>query len=99
MASADWSIAVGIMTFIVAIVFAAIYYFRYRKIFLIVLIASIATYVFAVFYTWDVFELSKNMVLVLLLVSTILMIVLGKYFSKLVLKPAKVHTSLKERSK
>lgn len=95
--TADWSIAVGVLTFIVAIIIAAVYYWRFKKVFLIAFTSSIATYIFAVFYTWDVFELSKNWVLLLLLISTGLMVLLGKYFSKINLKPDKVHTSLKER--
>ena len=95
--SAGWSIALGILAYIIALVFAAIYYFKYKKIFLVVFIVSITTYVFAVFYTWDIYELSKNGIMLLLVVSTILMMFLGKYFSKLELKPAKVHTSLKEK--
>jgi len=84
--SADWSIAVGIIIYIIGIVFAAIYYLRYKKIYLIVLIASICTYIFSVFYTWDVFELSRNWILAMLVLSTIVMFFLGKYFSKLELK-------------
>ena len=94
---ADWSIAVGILTFIVAIIFATIYYFKYKKLFLIVFIASIATYVFAVFYTWDVFELNKNWILAILMMSTVIMIFLGNYISKFDLSHAKMHTSLKEK--
>ena len=96
-ATADWSIALGVLVFLVAIVFAIYYYFKYKKVFLIFFVASIATYVFSVFYTWDVFELNKNWVLLVLVVSTILMLFLGKYFSKMELKPSKVHTSLKEK--
>lgn len=98
MASADWSVAVGILTYVIAVIFAAIYYLRYKKIFLVVLIASIATYIFAVFYTWDVFEPSKNVILAILAVSAVLMIFIGHYFSKFKLKPAKKHTSLKEKN-
>lgn len=94
---ADWSILVGTLVFIVAIIFAAYYYIKYRKVFLILFIASISTYIFAVFYTWDVFNLNKNMVLLMLAFSTIIMLFLGKYFSKFELKPNKLHTSLKER--
>lgn len=97
MGSADWSIGVGIFVFIIAIIIAAIYYWRFKKVFLVVFTASIATYVFAVFYTWDVFELSKNWVLAILLLSTIIMVFLGKYFSNIDLKPDKVHTNLKEK--
>lgn len=94
--AADWSIAVGILTFIIALIFAAIYYLQYKKIFLVVLIASIATYAFSVFYIWDVFELNRNLVMLLLGISTIVMFFIGKYFSTLELKRIK-HTSLKEK--
>ena len=95
MAQADWSIAVGIMVFLVAIIIAAIYYLRYKKVFIVIYSASIATYVFAVFYTWDVFDLNKNLVLLMLAISTIIMMFLGKYFSKIDLKQIK----LKKKSK
>lgn len=94
---ADWSIALGIIVFIIAICFATYYYLKYKKLSLITFCLSIATYIFAVFYTWDVFELNKNWVLVMLLASTVVMVFLGKYFSKIKLNPARVHTSLKER--
>jgi len=96
---ADWSIAVGILVFIVAIIFAALYYYRYKKIFLIIFIASIATYIFAVMYTWDIYDPNRNMIMLMLLLSTILMVFLGKYFSKIELKLDKVHTSLKEKKR
>lgn len=96
--TADWSIAVGILIFVVAIIIAAIYYLKYKKVFLVVFIASIATYAFAVFYTMDVFELNKNWIMLLLVISTVLMLFLGKYFSKFELKKAKLHTSLKEKN-
>ena len=95
--TADWSIALGVLTFIIALIFAAVYYLKYKKVFLIVLIASVATYVFSVFYTWDVFELNKNSILLLLVVSTIVMMLLGRYFKNIELKPLKKHTSLKEK--
>lgn len=97
MGEADWSIALGILTFVIALIFAVYYYFKYKKLFLIAFITSIATYVFAIFYTWDVFELDKNYVMILLVISTIVMFFLGKYFSKIELKLDRMHTSLKER--
>ena len=96
MGGATWSIALGFAVLILAVIFSIIYYLRYKKIYLITLISSISVYIFAVFYTWDVFELNKNMVLLLLLISTIIMIFLGKYTSNLELKLDKPKTSLKE---
>lgn len=97
--AADWSIFTGVIVYMVAIIAAAIYYYRFEKVYLIFHIAAISTYIFAVFYTWDVFDLNKNLVLLMLLVSTILMVFLGKYFGSFELKPTKPHTSLKEKEK
>lgn len=97
--NADWSIAVGVLVYLIAIIIAVIYYLRYKKFSIVVFVASISTYVFAVFYTWDVFDLNKNWVLMILLISSIIMMILGKYFSSFKFKPAKVHTSLKEDQK
>jgi len=96
--TADWSIAAGILVYLIAIVFATLYYYRYKKIFLVMFVTSIATYIFAVLYAWDIFELNKNWVMLMLLISTGLMIFLGKYFSKIELKLDKLHTSLKEKN-
>lgn len=87
--AAEWSIPLGILTFLVAIGFAIYYYLAYKKFFLVVFIASIATYIFSVFYIWDVFELEKNLVLILLAISVGIMFYLGHYFSKLSLKSIK----------
>ena len=78
--AADWSVPIGITVFIVGIIVAAYLYLRYRKLHLVGFVAAIVTYIFAVFYTWDVFDLQRNAVMGLLLVSTALMIGVGKYF-------------------
>jgi len=80
---ADWSIFLGIIIYIIAIIFSVIYYYRYKKISLIFLIFSIATYIFSVLYSWDVFEINRNQVMLMLITSTIIMIFLGKYLSKI----------------
>jgi uncharacterized membrane protein len=95
---AEWSLFVGILIFVIAIVLAITLYLRYKKISQIVFLTSISTYIFAVFYTWDVFDLNKNWVIGLLFFSTILMLALGKYFSSSEFKKDKVHTSLKEKN-
>ncbi len=96
---ATWSIAVGVLIFIIAIITAIIFYYRYNKVSLIVFIASISTYIFAVFYTWDVFQLNKNYVMLLLLISTIIMFLLARYFGNYNLKASKLHTSLSEKER
>lgn len=78
---ADWSIIIGVLVFIIAIIFAIISYVKHKKIYQILYILSVSTYIFAIFYTWDIFELTKNLVLIMLLISTILMLSVAKYFS------------------
>ena len=95
--AADWSIVLGVLVFIVAIIFAIYYYLKFKKLFLVVFVAAVATYIFSIFYIWDVFELNKNLVLLLLIISVGIMFYLGRYFSKIKLKPSKSHTSLKEK--
>lgn len=88
MGYADWSIAVGVLVFIIAIIVASIYYFRYKKIFLISFIASISIFVFSVFYMIDVFDFTdKNIILAILAISTIIMFLVGRYFSGFKLEP------------
>ncbi len=86
---AGWSIVAGFFTFVIALIFTVVYYVRYRKLYLIALIASIATYLFSVFYFWDVFNLSRNIILILLLISTAIMFLIGKYISSFDLVPKK----------
>ncbi|MDA3855631.1 MAG: hypothetical protein PF569_05195 [Candidatus Woesearchaeota archaeon] len=97
MVGATWSIGLGILVFIIAIVFATYYYLRYKKFFLVLFVASVSIYIFAVFYTWDVYDSNKNIIMIMLVISTIIMLFLGKYFSKFKLKANKLHTSLKEK--
>lgn len=95
---ASWSIAVNVLAFIIAIIFTLYYYLRYKKLFLIFFIVSVTTYIAAVFYTWDVFELNKNWILLMLAVSTAIMFFLGRYFSHIKLTPINVQTSLKKKN-
>lgn len=95
-ATADWSIAVGILTYIIALVFATIFYIKQKKISTILLIASIATYIFAIFYTWDIYEPEKNIVITMLAISAIIMLLIGKYFKQISLNKK---TKLKKHPK
>lgn len=83
MASADWSIPLGVLIFIIAIIIATIYYIRYKKFSHVLYVVSIATYTFSVFYTLDVFELNRNWILGILVFSTLLMFWLANYFKKI----------------
>lgn len=83
---ATWSIALGILIFAIAGIVAIYFYTKERLLSYLFFIASIATYIFAVFYTWDVFELENESVLLILAVSVLLMFFLGHYFSKVSFK-------------
>lgn len=96
---ADWSIALGVVIFLIGIVAAIIYYLRYKKWFIILYVAALAVFIFSIFYTWDVLELKGFGVMLLLALSAGVMIFLGKHFSKVTLEEDKVHTSLKEKKK
>ncbi len=96
---ADWSLALGVLIFIIAIIAAIIYYLRYKKWFIISYVASFSVLIFSIFYTWDVLSLEGLGVILLLGASAVIMIVLGKHFSGISFEEDKVHTSLKEKEK
>jgi hypothetical protein len=91
--AADWSLALGVLIFLIAIIMAIIFFVKYKKVSLVFYTTSIATYAFAVFYTWDVFELKRNAVLIMLAVSTVIMLLLGRYFSKITINTSKITKS------
>ena len=93
---ATWSLFVGVLIMIIAIFFGIYYYLIYKKIYLVLLIISVSVYVFSVLYAWDIFDPNKNIILLMLIFSTISMALIGKYFSNIKLKSEK-HTSLKEK--
>jgi hypothetical protein len=99
MATADWSLAWGVLISVIATVASVLYYLRYKKWFLVSYIASISMFIFSIFYTWDILELKGIAVIVLLLLSTIIMIFLGKHFSGITLEEDKPQTSLPEKPK
>ena len=80
---ADWSIVIGILIMLIAIVVAIILYLTKNKFSNVFLIASIATYLFGIAYVFDVYDTTKNWNLIILLSSTIIMFFLGYYISKM----------------
>ena len=82
MASADWSIAVGVFEFFLALIAAIIIYAIKRQFYLIMYLISAAVYIFMICFAIDVFNLSKNWILLLLALSSVLMMLLGWYISK-----------------
>jgi len=99
MAEGTWSIALGFLIFFIAIIFAVVLFVVYRKISLVFFISAIATYIFSVFYAWDVFEFTREFVLLILIFSTILMVLLGKYFSNWEINPPNKVKKEKDKEK
>mgnify|MGYP006272084335 CR=1 FL=1 len=78
--AADWSIGVGILIFIIALVVGIKYFISFRKFSVLFLTAGIATFLFGIFYSWDIFQFERNVILAVLIVATLIMFVLGLYF-------------------
>lgn len=83
MASADWSIAVGFLVYFIALIVAVIYYVSYRKFSLVLYVASISTLIFSIFYAIDVFDFSRHLIMLTLIISTAVFFMLGKYFKNI----------------
>lgn len=78
---AEWSLALGILLIVVGIILSIIFLALYRKYYIISFICGIGLYIFSVAYAWDLYDLSKNKVMILLLLSTVVLGLLGKYIS------------------
>ncbi len=95
MAGADWSLVVGILEFIVALIISVVIYAVKRKFYLIMYLISAAVYIFTICFAIDVFDLSKNWILLLLALSSVLMMLIGWYIAK----EAQKHKKSKRKSK
>lgn len=78
--TADWSIAIGFLVYFIALIIAVIYYVSYRKFSLVLYVASISTLIFSIFYAIDVFDFSRHLIMLTLVISTAVFFMLGKYF-------------------
>lgn len=81
MAYGYWLGPFGWGVFFLGLVVAIILFVTKRKFYPVMYLVSIATYIFTVGFVIDVFDLSKNWVLLLLALSAILFILAGFYFS------------------
>ena len=79
---ADWYPFVGYSVFWIGLIIAIILYAMKRKWNPLMYLISIALYIFTTAFVIDVFDLSKNFILLILAVSAVLMILLGLYLSK-----------------
>ncbi len=81
-----WYPFVGYGIFWVSLIVSIILYAVKRKWYPIMYLISIALYIFTLCFVIDVFELSKNWILLLLAFSALVMIYIGFYISKLIKK-------------
>lgn len=86
---ATWSIAIGILIFIIALIVGIKYFLDYRKFSVIFLTAGIATFLFGIAYAWDIFDFNRVIILSVLVLSTLLMFGLGVYFKSVNFEKAK----------
>ncbi|HLD18905.1 MAG TPA: hypothetical protein VJB90_02755 [Candidatus Nanoarchaeia archaeon] len=81
-----WYPILGWGVFWIGLVVAIILYAMKRKWYPMMFLISVSLYIFTVGFVIDVFSLNKNVILILLAVSSVLMIGVGYYMSKKLLK-------------
>lgn len=79
---ADWSIAIGVILIVIGLVASIIIFSLNRKYYPVLFLIGLEIYVFSVFYAWDLYELQKNQIMLLLVLSTLLLGFLGYNLSK-----------------
>ena len=79
---ATWSTAVFGALLIPLIIILLIVYFRGKQFYRLLYILSVFTYAVTISYWIDVYQLGRNSIVGLLLVSAILMILIGRLFKK-----------------
>lgn len=73
---------IGWLVFWVSLILAIVLFVKYKKLYPVFYLISIALYIFTAGYLIDVFEIGKFGTLVILVVSAILFMILGYYLSK-----------------
>ncbi len=89
-----WYPILGGAVFWFSLVAAIIIYIIKRRFYPIMYLISVALYIFTVGFVIDVFDLSKNWILLLLAFSSLVMILLGWYLSG---KPQKDKTLISKK--
>ncbi len=82
MANGIWYPFLGYAVFWIGLIVAIILYAMKRKWYPLMYLISIALYIFTIAFVIDVFDLSRNWILLLLALSAVIMILLGLYLSK-----------------
>lgn len=83
MAYGEWYPFLGWSVFIISFIIAIIIYSKVKKFYLIFYLISISLYIFTAGFYIDVYNLTKGGILVVLVISAILFMLLGWYFSKI----------------
>ncbi len=77
-----WYEIVGWLVFFAALIIGIVLFSTYKKFYHIMFLISISLYVFALTYSIEIFKLSNNIIMFLLIFSALLMIGMGYYLSK-----------------
>ncbi|MBS3084044.1 hypothetical protein J4423_04535 [Candidatus Pacearchaeota archaeon] len=83
MAYGEWYPFLGWSVFIVSLIIAIVIFATHRKFYPIFYLISISLYVFTAGFFIDVYDLSKGGILIVLVISAILFMLVGWYFSKI----------------
>ncbi|MEK6792408.1 MAG: hypothetical protein AABX96_04410 [Nanoarchaeota archaeon] len=78
-----WYPFLGWSVFIVSLIIGIVMFATHRKMYSIFYLVSIALYVFTAGFFIDVYDLSKGGILIVLVISAVLFMLLGWYFSKI----------------
>ena len=78
-----WYPFLGWGVFIIGLIVAIVMFSNMKKIYPIFYVASIALYIFTAGFFIDVYDLAKGGVLLVLVISAILFMLLGWYFSRI----------------
>jgi len=100
MVYSSWLSALGWGIFFLGLVASIIIFSVKRKFYPVMYLASIAIYIFTIGFMVDAFKLGKNWILILLVISSILFILAGVWFSyKFQRKKSEILQSLPPRRK
>jgi len=82
MAYGEWYPVVGWLVFIVGLVTSIVMFSNTKKLYHVFYVASISLYIFTAAFYIDVFNLAKAGVLAVLVISAVVFMFLGFYFSR-----------------
>ena len=83
MAYGEWYPFLGWSVFIVSLIIAIIIYARVKKFYPIFYLIAISLYVFTAGFYIDVYDLTKGGILMVLVISAVIFMLAGWYFSKM----------------